>query len=177
MRDYNFFLTLQKVVERENLLSQEQAEATQFNHELVSVAEKNKENKDDKGPPIYLANTDTFKTHQGLKFLERICSGNMPVILTSTHSSSDIFKTCGNVGAEFLIDTRELKQTLLMNGYVNIDAVNEFVNFSRQFNLCMSALVAQNVLNQAKSDFVMSVGRTKLYENVKSLPSILGDDG
>ena len=41
-------------------------------------------------------------------------------------------------------------------------------------NLCMSVLVAMSRLDQAKSNFIMSVGKTKLRENLKAPASALG---
>ena len=42
------------------------------------------------------------------------------------------------------------------------------------FNLCVSALVAQNALDEAKSTFIMSIGKTKLRENLKAASSSSG---
>ena len=91
-----------------------------------------------------------------------------------TFNSSE-FESCqsnGNVGSEFAISTQDLKYLLINNGYHNLNAVNEFQNAAQAFNLCLSALVAQNALDEAKSAFIMSIGKTKLRENLKTLPSI-----
>ena len=130
---------LQKVIERENLLTQDQSECNQFNHELVSVkpqqshlANSRNQLENDQGNmgSISLANLDSHRTYQGLKFIKKKCSDSESIasFLTTISTSRDIFSTPGNLGSEFLIDTDELKHILLQNGYENIDLINEFVN-------------------------------------------------
>ena len=71
----------------------------------------------------------------------------------------------------------DLKYLLVNSGYQNLKAVNEFQNSAQIFNLCLSALVAQNTLDEEKSAFIMSIGKTKLRENLKTLPSVSGGQG
>lgn len=75
-----------------------------------------------------------------------------------------------------MISTTELKYTLLNHGYTNMKAVSTFVNAAAQFNLCVSALTCHLLLNDAKSNFMMQIGKTKLKENIKTLPSAFGRD-
>lgn len=113
----------------------------------------------EKDGSIYLADLNGFETYQGLKFLNRSS-------LTLTSTSGDMFSTPGNFGAEFLISSQELRYLLINNGYDDFAAIDEFQTQARTFNLCISALVAQMTLNSAKSDFIMSIGKTKLRENL-----------
>lgn len=84
---------IQKSVERDNLLTQDQADCTVFNHELVTSGDRKKENID-KGAPIYLAHCDTFKANQGMKFM----GSAMQHMLVYVQTNRDIFKTSGNIG-------------------------------------------------------------------------------
>lgn len=110
---------------------------------------------------IYLVNLTGLETHQGLKFLNR---SN----LTLTSTSGDMISTLGNFGPEFLISSQELKYLLVNNGYDNFAAIAEYETQAKTFNLCMSALVAHMILDSAKSDFIMSIGKTKLRENLSA---------
>jgi hypothetical protein len=95
--------------------------------------------------------------------------------LTLISSSSKVYETNGNLGPEFLISTVELEYLLLNNGYHCLKNVNEFVMQSQSLNLCMSVLVSMSILDQAKSNFIMNIGKTKLRENLKTPASALGN--
>jgi hypothetical protein len=115
---------------------------------------------------------DTFDTFKALKFLEDTIHFNSGLTLNS--SCLNEYETNGNLGPEFLISTVELEYLLLNNGYHCIKKISEFVTCSQELNLCMSALVVMSRLDQVKSSFIMSIGKTKLRENLKAPASALG---
>lgn len=71
------------------------------------------------------------------------------------------------------IDTQELKHLLLFNGYSNLDLVNQYVANSQQFNLALSTILSHLTLNQARQQFITTVGLTKLRMNRIDLPKVL----
>ena len=133
---------------------------------------------DHSGPSIgsvHLSPLDSYGVYKGLKYLQqRVLQTSHLATMTFNSSATEIYQTNGNVGSEFVISTQDLKYLLLNNGYDNVEEVNEFQNTAQMFNLCVSALVAQNALDEAKSTFVMSIGKTKLRENLKTFTSAPG---
>lgn len=83
---FEFMIQIQRMMERENILSQDQASATQYNHELVSAkqvqgGEARAQNDGNQGQ-IYLANLNTFRTYQAFAFLQkRIGRDNLSTLL------------------------------------------------------------------------------------------------
>ena len=58
---------------------------------------------------------------------------------------------------------------LINNGYDESKTFCEFLAQAKSFNLCLSAMVCQLILEKAKSEFIMSVGKTKLRDSNDSL--------
>ena len=57
---------------------------------------------------------------------------------------------------------------LLANGFRNFEVIEQFKEFSQQFNILVSALVSMMILDKAKISFVMGVGKAKLIDNLKN---------
>lgn len=84
----------------------------------------------------------------------------------------------GGLGSKFLINTDELKETLLTQGYTNeIFSVNTFVATAASFNLGVSALWACTVLQETRNQFVLNIAKTKLRENYVALSRVYRSDG
>lgn len=72
-------------------------------------------------------------------------------------------------GANFLIDTDDLRHILLTQGYRNnIDAVNEYVTTAQNLNLVLSQLWANYGLQDARNEFLLHVPKTRLQEDQMS---------
>jgi len=161
----------------ERLLNEDQKACNAFNHCLVSHNYDPEHHEESLGS-VHLSPLDSYGVYKGLKYLQqRVLHASFPATLTFTSSAFEIYQTHGNVGSEFVISTMDLKYLLVNSGYQNLKAVNEFQNSAQIFNLCLSALVAQNTLDEEKSAFIMSIGKTKLRENLKTLPSVSGGQG
>lgn len=155
-----------------NLLSIEQAQCNQFNHELVSSGypDENMRSGASSGA-IYLSNLDAFRSYLGLKYQKfsnlRVIGSKNTFRLDSNYPTT--CRTPGNIGSEFMIYTEELKYLLITNGYDENKTLYEFLAQAKSFNLCLSTMVCQLILEKAKSEFIMSVGKTKLRDSNDSL--------
>lgn len=125
---FEYLQQIQRMMERENLLNQEQASVTQYNHELVSVKQQAGEARganDGNQGQIYLANVNTFKSYQAFSFLQkRFGKEIVSAVLSQAFTSADPASVKGNLGIELAIDSQELKHMLLYSGYSNLDLVN-----------------------------------------------------
>jgi hypothetical protein len=88
--------TLSAATTSADLLSPEQAQCNQFNHELVSSGNPDENMQARAGTgAIYLSNLDAFRSYLGLTYQK---FSNLRVI-----GSKNSFRSPGNIGSEFMI--------------------------------------------------------------------------
>lgn len=80
--------------------------------------------------------------------------------------------TYGNLGSKLMIDISNLKHHLLFNGFTNLNLVHEFLNLCIQFNMAVSSLICHNILTQSRTNFLVSIGQSKLRQNTRFISSL-----
>ena len=70
------------------------------------------------------------------------------------------------VGANFLVDTNDLKRILISQGYINnMTIVNEYVTAAENLNVILSQLWANYNLQSTRNEFLLRIPTTRLQED------------
>lgn len=101
------------------------------------------------------------------KYLQTV----QPYILLTT-DYREYYKDLGKLGAQFVINSDELYSTLQSQCYFNENLIAEAKRLAQNYNLAISYMHVVYLFTKAKRDFIVSIGKSRMRENLRIKPKV-----